>query len=79
MTTVHSHSMRGNQRRRLDVAGLMLLAISLACGALAYWLIAERDVNALVLVPSVVAATIGAMSLTKLEAGRERRSGSRRR
>jgi hypothetical protein len=39
-------------------------------GALAYWVIAARDANALVVVPSVVAATIGAMHLTKREAPR---------
>jgi hypothetical protein len=37
---------------------------------LAYWLITVRDVNALVLVPSIVAITTGASHIAKREAPR---------
>lgn len=61
MTTTTSH-------RRLDVASLGLLLVGLVFGVLAYWLITVRHVNVLVLVPSIVAITIGATHLTKREA-----------
>lgn len=54
--------------RRLDVASLALLLVGLAFGVLAYWLITERGMNALILVPAVVAATTGALHITKREA-----------
>jgi len=63
VTTTTSH-------RRLDVAGLLLLLVGLAFGGLGYWLTVAHDVNALVLVPSVVAITTGATHLTKREAPR---------
>lgn len=63
MTMTHSH----RSHRRLDVASLALLLIGLASGVLAYWLIAERGQNALILVPAVVAATLGASHITKRE------------
>lgn len=63
MTTIHSH-------RRLDVAGLALLLLGLICGVFAYWLIAEHNLNPLILVPSVAAATTGASHITKREAAR---------
>lgn len=64
MTTTHRH----RPQRKLDVAGLVLLLIGIVFGIFSYWLIVAEDVNALVLVPSVVAATLGATSLTKIEA-----------
>lgn len=70
MTDTHRHSRR-QSRRRLDVAGLALLLIGLTCGALSYWLIQERGLTPLALVPSVVAATLGVTHLTKLEAPRD--------
>lgn len=63
MTTMHSH-------RRLDVAGFLLLLLGVVCGVLAYWLITVHDMNPLILVPSVVAATTGASHVTKREASR---------
>jgi hypothetical protein len=67
MTMTHSHH---HSRRRLDAAGLILLFIGLVFGALAYWLIVDRGVNPLILVPAVVAATLGAMHVSKREASR---------
>jgi hypothetical protein len=57
-------------RRRLDVWGLVLLLVGALSGLFSYWLITTADVNVLVIVPSIVAATIGALHLTKLEAPR---------
>lgn len=56
------------QHRRLDVASLLLLASGLASGIFAYWLVSNAGINVLVMIPSVVAATVGAVHLTKLEA-----------
>lgn len=66
MTTTHRHS----SRRRLDVFNLVLLLVSVASGfgALA---IVQEGVTALILVPSVVVATLAATHLTKLEAPRD--------
>lgn len=63
MTMPHSH-------RRLDVAGIALLLLGLICGVIAYWLIIEHNLNPLILVPSVAAATTGASHITKREAAR---------
>lgn len=63
MTMMHSH-----RTRRLDIASLSLLVLGVVCGAISYWLIADRGLNPLVLAPSVVAATIGATHITKREA-----------
>lgn len=63
MTMTHSH-------RRLDVAGLVLLLLGLVCGVFAYWLITAHGLNPLILVPSVAAATTGAIHITKREAAR---------
>jgi hypothetical protein len=45
--------------------------IGLIFGAVAYWLITAEHVNALVIVPSIVATTIGVTHLIKREAPRE--------
>lgn len=66
MTMTHSH--QHGSHRRLDVASLVLLAIGLISGCLSYWLITEREVSPLIIVPSVVAATIGATHISKREA-----------
>ena len=66
MTMTHSH----HSHRRLDMASLTLLIIGIVCGAFSYWLVSEHGLNPLILVPSVVAATIGATHLSKREAGR---------
>lgn len=64
MTTLHSHQ----GHRRIDVAGLILLLIGLTFAVFSYWLITNHGLNALILVPSIVAATTGATHLTKHEA-----------
>lgn len=58
---------RVEPRRRLDVAGLLLLVVGIVSGAFAYWLTTHQGVNVLILVPSVVAITLGALHLTKRE------------
>lgn len=57
-------------QRRLDLFSLALLLIGIASGLGAYALI-EQGINALVMIPSVVAATIGATHLVKYEAPRD--------
>lgn len=69
MTTTHSH--HRHARRRVDLAGAFLLVFGLFFGAVVYWLIEEHQVNALFLVPSVVAVTVGGAHLTKWEAPRD--------
>lgn len=64
MTMTHSHC----SRRRLDTASLALLLLGLVFGGLSYWLVAAHGLNALILVPSIVAATTGATHITKREA-----------
>lgn len=66
MTTTH----RIQSRRRLDLSSLILLLVGIISGLVAYVLITQ-GMSALVLIPSVVAATIGATQLTKYEAPRE--------
>lgn len=57
-------------RRRLDIASLALLLIGLVFGMIAYWLVTDEHFNVLVIVPSIVAATLGATNLVKREAPR---------
>ena len=64
-TSRHAHS-----HRRLDVASLLLLLVGLISGVGCYWLITERAWNALILLPSVIAAFTGATHLTQWEAPR---------
>lgn len=66
MATIHS----AESRRRLDLASLTLLVVGIACGAFSYWLTVAASLNALIIVPSIVAATIGALHLVKHEAPR---------
>ena len=65
-TTTRSH----RSRRRLDVASLILFLVGLAFGALCYWLITSHGANVLIMVPSVVAATVGITHIVKREATR---------
>ena len=58
--TTDSHQ----SHRRLDLAGLALLAIGLVFGVISYWLVVDLGFNPLVMVPSVVAATTGAAHIT---------------
>jgi len=66
VTTTH----RIQSRRRLDLPSLLLLLVGIIFGLIAYVLIAQ-GMSALMLIPSVVAATIGATQLIKYEAPRE--------
>jgi len=59
--------------RRLDTASLALLLIGLVCGGISYWLVADLGLNVLIIVPSIVAATTGALHITKREASRGKR------
>lgn len=65
--TIH----RNSARPRLDIASLFLAVIGLIFGSVAYWLITAEHVTALVIVPAVVAVTIGITHLIKREAPRE--------
>ncbi len=67
MTTMSSE----RSRRRLDPAGLALLVVGVVFGVIAYILVTSQDMNPVLLVPSVVAATIGSSHLFKWEAGRD--------
>lgn len=62
---------RTPQRRRIDGASLALAVLGLVCAAAAYWLIVNRDVNPLILVPSIAAVTTGVTHLVKRVAPRE--------
>ena len=66
MMMTHSH----RSHRRLDAASLVLLVIGLVFGGLSYWLVADHGLNALIIVPSIVAATTGATHISKREAPR---------
>lgn len=57
--------------RRIDIASAILAVIGIACAVLAYWLITNEQVNALVIVPATVAATIGVTHIIKREAPRD--------
>lgn len=57
-------------QRRLDIPSLALLLIGLGGGGWCYYLIADHGWNALIIVPSVVAATTGALHIIKREARR---------
>lgn len=67
MTLMHSP----RSHRRLDLAGLALLLIGLVFGVISYWLVMDRGLNPLIIVPSIVAATTGASHITKREASRQ--------
>jgi NhaP-type Na+/H+ or K+/H+ antiporter len=64
VTTTH----RDRSRRRLDLASLLLLVTSLASGVFAYWLVMGDGINAIVMIPSIAAATVAATHITKREA-----------
>jgi len=71
MATEEHEELRAHRaRRRLDVASLALLVIGLVFGGLSYWLVADHGLNALIVVPSIVAAATGAAHITKREASR---------
>jgi len=66
VTTTHRHQ----SRRKLDVSSLVLLILSVVAGALSYYLITQ-GISALVMIPSIVAATVAVTHLTKYEAPRD--------
>lgn len=57
-----AHSPRS--KKIIDVSSVLLLITGVISGAFAYHLTLTTDISALVLVPSVVAATTGALNLT---------------
>ncbi len=65
-TTLRRHS-----RRRLDGANLIVLVVALVSAVLAYLLITYANMNALVIVPAIVVATLSARHLVKHEAPRD--------
>lgn len=67
MTMTHNR----RSHRRLDVGSLALLLVGLVSGAFSYWLVADHGLNPFIIVPSVVAATIGGTHLSKREATRD--------
>lgn len=76
MTTTHSRHRplppRHRGRRTVDLASLALLIVGLSFGVLAYVLITRNGASPLLLVPSVIAATLGGTHLTKRQAPRDR-------
>jgi hypothetical protein len=67
-TTTHSRRAHPDARRRLDLASAMLTSVGVLAGVLAYWLITAHGTSPLLLIPAIVATTIGATHLVKYEA-----------
>ncbi|EOM74361.1 hypothetical protein DW322_01025 [Rhodococcus rhodnii] len=65
MTTRHT------SHRRVDAANLIVLVVAVASGIFAYTLVTYASMNALVIVPAVVVATLSVPNLIKREAPRE--------
>jgi len=65
-TTLRRHS-----RRRIDGANLIVLVVALVSAVLAYLLITYANMNALLIVPAIVVATLSARHLVKYEAPRD--------
>lgn len=59
------------QRRRLSIASLALALVGIVFGVAAYLLITHAGITPLLLIPSVVAATVGFTHLFKKEAPRQ--------
>lgn len=70
MTETTTTASNSTSRRRLDLASLLLLLVGLGVGGFAYVLITEHGYDPLVMVPSVVAATVGASNIFVREAAR---------
>ena len=62
---------RNTARPRLDLPSLALTLIGLVSGVIAYRLISDQHMTVLIIVPAVVAVTIGITHLIKREAPRE--------
>lgn len=54
-------------RRRIDVSSALLLALGVVFAVLAVIKIETADASAWILIPSVVAVTLGASNLVKVE------------
>lgn len=67
MTMTH----RNTSRLKIDFASAALTVIGMVFGAVSYGLITADHANPLVIVPSVVATTLGITHLLKREAPRE--------
>lgn len=67
--TTRSHHPRAT--RHIDLAGLALVVCGLLSGIIAYVCVTRLGQDPLLLVPSVVAMTIGALHLTRWVAPRE--------
>ena len=61
---------RYRSRRRLDVASLLLTVVGVSSAALSLWLIDTASVGVAVIIPSIVAATVGVTHITKREVTR---------
>lgn len=59
------------QRRRLSVASLVLAFVGIVFGVAAYLLIIHAGITPLLLIPSVIAGTVGVTHLFKKEAPRQ--------
>jgi len=66
VTTTQRH----RPHRRLDLAGFALLIVGVSSGIFAFSLVLHGTLF-LVVVPSIVATTLGAVHLTKIEAPRK--------
>lgn len=60
-----------HRKRVIDWWSVALLMIGVACGVYAYHIITNHGHNPLILVPSVVCATLGASNLTTWKAWEE--------
>lgn len=65
-----ANTTRQRPQRRIDVAGLISAVVGVAFAIVSYYLIVNANINPLVIVPSIVTATLGFANLTKLEAPR---------
>ena len=57
-------------KKVIDLSSVILLAIGVISGFFAFHLTQTTDLNALAIVPSVVAATTGALNLTTIKGAR---------
>lgn len=67
MTMTHKNT----SRLKIDLASAALTVIGLVFGAITYCLITAEHANPLVIVPSIVAITVGITHLVKREAPRK--------
>ena len=70
MTTAHNRYGHPGGRRRLDLASTTLFLLGLVFAVVSYVLITQHGANPALLVPSIIAITLGATHLTKHQAPR---------